>query len=69
MRAADELGELRAATALITHHSDACHLQRHRWRALHQTRATVSHYSRRGDPCPACGPGDNPSRTDHNLKI
>ncbi|MET8448797.1 hypothetical protein [Streptomyces sp. NPDC005209] len=38
--------------------------------ALHQTRATVSHYNRRGDPLPArLRPWDNPSRTDHNLKI
>ncbi|MET9456529.1 hypothetical protein ABZY05_15800 [Streptomyces canus] len=43
---------LLAATALITHHSDAHHLQQHHWRALHQTRATVSHHNRRGDALP-----------------
>jgi hypothetical protein len=42
-----------AATALVGHHEPAYHLQQHHWRALHQTRATVSHYTRRGDPLPA----------------
>jgi hypothetical protein len=34
-------------------HEPAYHLQQHHWRALHQPRATVSHYNRRGDPLPA----------------
>lgn len=31
---------------------DAYRLQQHHWRALHQTRATVSHYDCRRDPLP-----------------
>jgi SRSO17 transposase len=42
-----------AATALVGYHDPAYHLQQHRWRALHQTRATVSHYNQHGDPLPA----------------
>jgi hypothetical protein len=27
-------------------------IARERWRMVHQTRATISHYNRRGDPVP-----------------
>ena len=47
-----------AATGLATHHDDAYLLSRHHWRFQHQTRATVSHYNRHGDP---------PSRTPPTL--
>ncbi|MFD8308422.1 hypothetical protein ACFV29_39760 [Streptomyces sp. NPDC059690] len=41
-----------AATVLVRHHEPGHHLRQHHWRAVHQTRATVSHYRRRGDPLP-----------------
>ncbi|MDF2261134.1 hypothetical protein [Streptantibioticus ferralitis] len=47
------LATVLAATALTTHHQPEHHLQQHHWRAVHQTRATVSHYRRRSAPLPA----------------
>jgi hypothetical protein len=47
------LAALLAATSLATHHSDDYILAQHHWRSQHQTRATVIHYNRRGDPLPA----------------
>lgn len=46
------LATVLAATALAAHHNSEYHLRQHHWRAIHQTRATVSHYRTRGDPLP-----------------
>ncbi|MGW4496487.1 hypothetical protein [Streptomyces sp. NPDC004376] len=60
-----------AATALVSYHEPAYRLQQRHWRALHQTRATVSHYTGAAIRYPPTSvPGEcHPTTTDHTTKI